>query len=171
VPPPSLPPLGLTLARASRQVSRAFDEALGDAGGSLPVWLVLLNVTIRPTATQRELAAAVGVREATLTHHLNAMESAGLVTRRRDEANRRVHIVELTDSGRTTFRELRRAAQAFDRRLRRGISAEQASALEAVLARLASNVGAGADPRSAPWAGLIDRHPQSSHTDVRGHSS
>jgi MarR family transcriptional regulator for hemolysin len=140
-------------------VSRAFDAALGDAGGSLSVWLVLLNVTIRPAAPQRELAAAVGVREATLTHHLNAMESAGLLTRRRDETNRRVHIVELTDAGRTTFRELRGAAQAFDRRLRRGISAEQASELEAVLARLASNVGADADPRSAPWAGLIDRRP------------
>ena len=47
-------------------MSRAFDEALVAAGGSLPVWLVLLNLKIRPRANQRELAAAVGIREATL---------------------------------------------------------------------------------------------------------
>jgi MarR family transcriptional regulator for hemolysin len=150
VPPPSRPPLGLTLARASRQVSRAFDDALSEAGGSLSVWLVLLNVTVNPTATQRELAAAVGVREATLTHHLNAMESAGLVTRRRDEGNRRVHVVELTTAGRASFQQLRRAAQAFDRRLRRGISAAQASELEALLAQLAANAGAAA-PAGWPY--------------------
>ncbi|MGH9057132.1 MAG: MarR family winged helix-turn-helix transcriptional regulator, partial [Acidimicrobiales bacterium] len=65
-------------------VSRAFDDALAEAGGSLPVWLVLLNLKINPSASQRELAEAVGVREATVTHHLNAMENDGLVTRRRD---------------------------------------------------------------------------------------
>ncbi|HEX3831718.1 MAG TPA: MarR family winged helix-turn-helix transcriptional regulator, partial [Solirubrobacteraceae bacterium] len=118
---PPRPPIGLKLARGARLVSRAFDEALGEAGGSLPVWLVLLNVKARPTATQRELAAAVGVREATLTHHLNSMDAAGLLVRRRDEANRRVHVVELTDAGQATFVRLRKAALAFDRRLRRGI--------------------------------------------------
>lgn len=156
--PPSRPPVGLELARAARLVSRAFDDALGDAGGSLPVWLVLLNLKVRPTGTQRQLAGAVGVREATLTHHLNSMEAAGLVTRRRDERNRRVHVVELTEAGEASFLRLRRAALAFDRRLRRGISAEQAAELQRVLGQLAANVdGDAAGP--APWAGLIDRRP------------
>ena len=153
---PPRPPIGLKLARGARLVSRAFDEALGEAGGSLPVWLVLLNVKVRPTATQRELAAAVGVREATLTHHLNSMEAAGLLVRRRDEANRRVHVVELTEAGQATFLRLRKAALAFDRRLRRGIADEQADELEQVLDRLVANVGTG-EPGAAPWAGLIDR--------------
>ncbi len=138
---PPRPPIGLKLARAARLVSRAFDAALGEAGGSLPVWLVLLNVKVRPTATQRELAAAVGVREATLTHHLNSMEAAGLLVRRRDDANRRVHVVELTEAGQAAFVQLRKAALAFDRRLRRGIADEQADELEQLLDRLVANVG------------------------------
>jgi MarR family transcriptional regulator for hemolysin len=153
---PTGPPIGLKLARAARLVSRAFDETLGAAGGSLPVWLVLLNVKIRPTATQRELAAAVGVREATLTHHLNSMEAAGLLSRRRDEANRRVHIVELTEAGEASFRRLRKAALAFDRQLCRGIADEQADVLAQVLDRLVANIGTG-EPGAAPWAGLMDR--------------
>jgi MarR family transcriptional regulator for hemolysin len=121
-------------------MSRAFDEALVAAGGSLPVWLVLLNLKIRPRANQRELAAAVGIREATLTHHLNALEAGGLLTRRRDDSNRRVHVVELTDAGEAAFLALRDAAVAFDRRLRRGIATEQLDGFEATLDRLAANV-------------------------------
>ena len=40
-------PIGLHLAQAARTVSRAFDDALADAGGTLPVWLVLLNIKTR----------------------------------------------------------------------------------------------------------------------------
>ena len=71
------------------------------------MWLVLLNLKIRRPSNQRELAAAVGVREATLTHHLNAMDSDGLITRRRDTTNRRAHIVELTNAGEEAFLGLR----------------------------------------------------------------
>ena len=143
--PPRTPPIGLRLSAAARVVSRAFDEALGEAGGSLPVWLVLLNVKARRAAgNQRELADAVGIREATLTHHLNAMEAEGLLTRRRDPENRRVHVVELTEAGEAAFARLREAAVAFDRRLRRGLSAEELDELERVLHRLAANVEVGA---------------------------
>lgn len=73
VPAPSALPIGLGLTQTARAVERAFDAAVGEAGGTLPVWLILLNLKIRKPANQRELAEAVGVREATLTHHLNAM--------------------------------------------------------------------------------------------------
>jgi MarR family transcriptional regulator, transcriptional regulator for hemolysin len=140
VPPPRTPPIGLRLSAAARVVSRAFDEALGEAGGSLPVWLVLLNVKARRAAgNQRELAEAVGIREATLTHHLNAMEDDGLVTRRRDPDNRRVHIVELTSEGEAAFLRLRSAAVEFDRRLRGDLSDEEIGRFAAVLDRLRAN--------------------------------
>ena len=122
MPRPAQQPLGLHLTRVSRTVSRAFDDALAEAGGSLPVWLVLISLKSGQLASQRELAEAVGVQGATLTHHLNAMESAGLVTRRRDPANRRLHLVELTPDGDALFLRLRDAASAFDQRLRTGLS-------------------------------------------------
>ena len=141
MPAPRTPPIGLHLSSAARLVTRAFDDALGEAGGSLPVWLVLLNLKMRRrVANQRELAAAVGIREATLTHHLNAMEADGLLTRRRDPDNRRVHLVELTEAGEASFARLRDAALAFDRRLRHGIAATELAAFEDVLSRLAANV-------------------------------
>jgi MarR family transcriptional regulator, transcriptional regulator for hemolysin len=134
-------PLGLHLTRVSRTVSRAFDDALAAAGGSLPVWLVLISLKSGQLASQRELADAVGVQGATLSHHLNAMESAGLVTRRRDPRNRRLHVVELTPAGDALFLRLREVAFAFDQRLRTGLASQDVDQLEALLARLRENVG------------------------------
>jgi MarR family transcriptional regulator for hemolysin len=143
MPRPAHQPLGLHLTRVSRTVSRAFDETLAEAGGSLPAWLVLISLKSRQLASQRELAEAVGIQGATLTHHLDTMESAGLVTRRRDPANRRLHLVELTPAGDALFLRLRDAATAFDRRLRAGLSDDDVAQLEALLTRLRDNVSGG----------------------------
>jgi MarR family transcriptional regulator, transcriptional regulator for hemolysin len=148
-------PIGLQLSQAARTVSRAFDEALDEAGGTLPVWLILLNLKIRKPANQRELAEAVGVREATLTHHLNAMDARGLVTRTRDAANRRIHVVELTDAGEGAFVRLQQAALAFDARLRAGLADADLDSLGDLLGRLAANVG-GTEDGAMPWAGLAE---------------
>jgi MarR family transcriptional regulator, transcriptional regulator for hemolysin len=152
---PARSPVGLHLNQAARSVSRAFDDALADAGGSLPVWLVLLNLKANPHGSQRQIADAVGISEATLTHHLNAMDTDGLVTRRRDPANRRIHQLELTPSGEATFIRLRAAAVEFDRRLRRGTTDKEIEQLQDVLDRLAANVGTEVD-HGLPGPGLLE---------------
>lgn len=138
--PPMRTPTGLQLGQAARVVSRAFDDALEQAGGSLPVWLILLNLKIHRPATQRDLAEKVGVKEATLTHHLNAMDARGLITRQRDAANRRVQVVKLTAKGEAVFVRLRQAAMNFDARLRQGLSDGDLDQLDALLGTLAVNV-------------------------------
>src|SRR5262249_1656238 len=143
-------PIGLRLSQAARTVGRAFDDALAEAGGSLPVWLILLNLKIRRPGTQRELADAVGIREATLTHHLNAMDADGLITRARDAATRRVHIATLTEKGDQLFLVLRTAAMAFDAKLRAGLADSDLATLTTLLTRLSANVGAPAQG-GPPW--------------------
>jgi MarR family transcriptional regulator, transcriptional regulator for hemolysin len=157
MPEPFPVPIGLRLNQAARAVGRAFDDALAEAGGSLPVWLILLNLKIRRPGTQRELADAVGIREATLTHHLNAMDADGLVTRTRDAANRRVHIVTLTEKGDQLFLALRATAVAFDAKLRTGLADSDLATLETLLTRLSANVGEPAQA-SPPWGDLADAH-------------
>ena len=137
--PPASLPLGLHLARAAREITRAFDDALAEAGGSQPVWLVLISLKTRRLASQRELADAVGIREATLTHHLNAMDASGLITRRRDPENRRVHLVALTPAGEEAFFRMRTAALAFNVRLRAGFGEEELTEFGRVLDRLRGN--------------------------------
>ena len=140
MPPPDPLPLGLHLARTTREITRAFDDALAGAGGSVPVWLVLISLKTRRLASQRELADAVGIKEATLTHHLNAMDAGGLITRQRDPGNRRVHLVELTQAGEAAFFRMREAAFAFNDRLRAGFGEAELTEFARALDRLRGNV-------------------------------
>ena len=150
-------PIGLRLNQAARAVERAFDKALAEAGGTLPVWLILLNLKIHKPVNQQELAKAVGVREATLTHHLNAMDARGLITRTRDAANRRYQVVTLTEAGEAAFLRLRSAAMTFNARLSAGLTDADLATLGALLGKLAANVGAEA--ATPPWAGLAEPPP------------
>ena len=138
--PPGGPPIGLLLDRVAREVGRAFDARQAAAGGSRAVWLVLLTLRPGAVASQRELADALGVRAATLTQQLDAMEATGLVTRSRDPGNRRVHRVALTAAGLQLFDRLRDAAQAHDEQLRAGLDADDLARVATTLDRMRRNV-------------------------------
>ena len=135
-------PVTVVVSRAAKSLARAFEEALAAAGGSVPTWLVLLALTEREHRTQRDLAAAVGVRQPTLTHHLDTMERAGFVTRVREAGNRRAQQVVVTDAGRALFLRLRRAAGAFDGRVRAGLDDDEIAGVRRVLAQLVENAEA-----------------------------
>jgi MarR family transcriptional regulator, transcriptional regulator for hemolysin len=145
VPRPDHPPIGLVLSRTARAVSRAFDARLTEAGGSLPIWLILLALHTTEIPNQRQLADVVGIQGATLTHHLNGMEADGLLTRRRDPKNRRVHLVELTPAGEELFERLRTAAVAHDKLLRAGLSGDDIARLGELLTRMLTNVTGSPD--------------------------
>ena len=131
--------LGILVSRSARTLDRALDQALTAAGGSLATWLVLQALGTGEYATQAEVARAVGVRQPTLTHHLDSLERSGFVTRHRDAGDRRASQVRLTDEGRRLFVRLRRVAAAFDGQLRAGLTSSEMADLERLLAQLVEN--------------------------------
>jgi MarR family transcriptional regulator for hemolysin len=137
---PITTPIGLRLFQTSKAVRRAFDGALAEAGGSIPMWLVLTNLKAAAWRSQHDLAFAVGIEGPTLTRHLDGLEQRGLVQRRQDPANRRAVLVELTDDGHAAHARLLEVVIGFDRRLRRGLSAEEVARLGQLLEQLATNV-------------------------------
>lgn len=133
-------PLGLQLTRTARVLAQEFDRAMADVGGSAPVWQVLLLIRSKQWGQQSEMAQAMGVTGATLTHHLNALERQGLVRRWREDSNRRVQRVELTDDGIALFDRLRVVAMRHDKRLRSHLTGEEAEQLGALLEKLRAGV-------------------------------
>jgi MarR family transcriptional regulator, transcriptional regulator for hemolysin len=131
--------LSLLIGRVAKELSRAFDDVLVAAGGSTPAWQVLRALSTGEHRTQADLAAVIGVRQPTLTHHLDALERAGLVTRAREDGNRRVQRVTVTESGEHLFLRLRRAAASFDGRLRAGLDDGDVTELRRLLAQLTEN--------------------------------
>jgi MarR family transcriptional regulator, transcriptional regulator for hemolysin len=137
--PPSEIPIGLLVSRTAKELGRAFDDALAAVGGSTSTWLVLLALKTGGHRTQGELAEAIGVRQPTITHHLDGMERTGLVRREREPENRRVQRVTLTETGEQLFLRLRRAAGSFDGRLRAGLDDAEVAELRRLLSHLLEN--------------------------------
>lgn len=141
-------PIGLYVTRSAKVLSRSFDAALAEEGGSLPSWLVLTSLVGGRHRSQRTIAAEVGVEGPTLSHHLNRMEVDGLVARERDPHDRRTHQVELTEEGKAAFRTLLGAVQSFDAQLRAGFTDDELLTLRHLLGRLTANAAPGAtEPR------------------------
>jgi MarR family transcriptional regulator for hemolysin len=113
---------------------------MAEAGGSASAWQVLLLVRSKQWDTQAGMAEAMEITSATLTHHLNALESRGLVRRWRDSTNRRVQRAELTDQGIVLFDALRQVAVAHDARLRSGLTEAETELLAELLDKLRSGL-------------------------------
>ncbi len=140
--PPLLPPIGVRLARTARVATQAFERAMAEAGSTASAWQVLVLVRSQRWGAQSEMAEAMGISGATLTHHLNALEDQGLVRRWRESSNRRVQHVELTDAGIELFDRLREVATRHDQRLRSQLSDEETARLAELLEKLHAGMAA-----------------------------
>ncbi|MGH3361349.1 MAG: MarR family winged helix-turn-helix transcriptional regulator [Nocardioides sp.] len=88
------------LYAATRAVTRAYADLLDDASLTYPQYLTLLALwdAGRPV-TVGELGGRLRLDSGTLTPLLKRLEAAGHVTRRRDTADERRVLVEVTESG------------------------------------------------------------------------
>ena len=134
--PPIETPIGLRLTRTARAVNQAFERSMTEAGGSAAAWQVLLLVRSANWGNQAQMAQAMGITGATLTHHLNALEAQGLVHRWREPGNRRVQRTALTPAGEELFGRLRSVAVQHDERLRTRLTDGEIALLGELLDRL-----------------------------------
>jgi MarR family transcriptional regulator, transcriptional regulator for hemolysin len=130
-------PIGLALSQTAKAVTRGFEDCLNHAGGALSTWLILQVLIAQNGELQAALAQKIGVQGSTLTHHLNGLETAGLITRTRLITDRRSHRVDITDQGRDVYQRLRQSAMTYDAMLNAALSASEAAIFRGLLARMA----------------------------------
>src|SRR5207247_3281271 len=121
-PTPLVEPLGRQLVFTAKAMREAFEETLAAAGGSLGTWVVLSALSDVGIVSQAVLASHVHLEGATITHHVDRLESAGLVRRRADPGDRRIRRLELTEEGEAVHRRLLAAAKAFEQKSLAGIT-------------------------------------------------
>jgi MarR family transcriptional regulator, organic hydroperoxide resistance regulator len=105
-PEPNLRGSYRLLATAARLVQRRQDEALAPLGLTRAAVIALEAVAPRPL-NQEQLAAKVHVQSQTLGRVLVRLELQGLVTRTRNETDRRQLHVELTEAGKAALEAAR----------------------------------------------------------------
>jgi MarR family transcriptional regulator, transcriptional regulator for hemolysin len=128
--------LGRRLALTHRVVHDAIDRRLAEHGASLWNWVLLREAATADGASQRELAALMGIEPPTLVRHLDKLAADGFVERKRDPDDRRVARVVVTPAGRKRNAELNRVAQQFDAELRSLLSERQVEVLRTALSRI-----------------------------------
>lgn len=86
--------------------------------------------------SQRELAAVMEIDPSQLVAILNELESEGLAERRRDPADRRRHIVEITAAGSEALERVDSAVSAAERELFGDLTEAEQAVLRGLLDRV-----------------------------------
>ncbi|MDQ4503463.1 MarR family transcriptional regulator [Sinomonas sp. ASV322] len=98
-----------------------------------------------PGISQRELSDTLGSVQSRVVALIDRLEGAGLVTRTRSSADRRIQELRLTESGVSVLRSLRYAAEAQEAAIVDGLTPEQAAELFGLLSKLSSLRGLDAE--------------------------
>ncbi|WP_346384509.1 MarR family transcriptional regulator [Nocardioides sp.] len=125
-------PLLEHLARVSRRAA----EASMAPGGLRPRHLIAMKLlSENGPAGQQGLADALSLDPSNVVGLLNELEERGLVTRRRDPADRRRHIVELSAAGADELALAYARLSHVEDQLLRDLTAEERDTLRSLLVR------------------------------------
>jgi DNA-binding MarR family transcriptional regulator len=97
-------PLARALVAAEEPVLRAHRVSMWG-------YVVLTALTEQPVRTQAALAQAIGADKSRIIGVLDELQERGLIQRRPDPADRRVHLLSLTESGGRLRESVREAIQ------------------------------------------------------------
>jgi DNA-binding MarR family transcriptional regulator len=123
-------------------------EAFDEAGHSPYHFAVLATLDEGSRETQGAIADALGYDRSQLVGILDELEDQGLVERRRDKADRRRHVVELTADGRRALTKLRTLSKRLDDEFLAPLDPAERDTLHLLLLKLAVRH----EPRCAPPA-------------------
>ena len=127
---------GLLLALLGQDAMRRL-RAAHDAVGLTPRQFQLLGLLDdEGPLGQRELGERMGVDPSILVTMLNPLEESGFLTRQRDAADRRRHIVVLTDTGTEQLIRAARAQREAEDELFAGLDSGQREELRTALLAL-----------------------------------
>ncbi|HSS93186.1 MAG TPA: MarR family transcriptional regulator [Candidatus Dormibacteraeota bacterium] len=136
------------LTQISKALHRRTSEEL--LGMRLKQFLLLGYVRDHTAVSQQELETALLIDANSVVLLLNELEAAGFSVRRRDPADRRRHLLELTESGRVALERAEKARESIEGEILADFTAEERVALVKLLRRVLEGLlQATADPVKA----------------------
>jgi DNA-binding MarR family transcriptional regulator len=119
------------LMQINKALHRRTSEEL--LGMRLKAFILLGYVRDRGAVSQQELETGLLMDGNSVVLLLNETEAAGFSVRRRDAADRRRHMVELTDAGRTAVERAEKAREGIEDEVLSDLSPEERKTLRKLL--------------------------------------
>ncbi|HEX2314514.1 MAG TPA: MarR family winged helix-turn-helix transcriptional regulator [Thermomonospora sp.] len=130
---------GLALAFSGQVASTRIRKAITGLGLKPGHGHVLLLLSGEGATGQQALAETLRVDPSVLVAILNDLERDGLAERRRDPADRRRHIVSITEAGKARAADLQTAVAAVEADLFAGLDPEEIATLHRLLTRVTAD--------------------------------
>jgi DNA-binding MarR family transcriptional regulator len=128
--------LGFLLARHGQVMNTRLRHALGIAGLSPRHAATLIQLAHAGATSQQGLIEILEADASAVVAILNDLEGDGLARRRRDPADRRRHIVEITTAGKRSVSVVERAITEVEEDAFAELSAAELAQLHALLSRI-----------------------------------
>jgi DNA-binding MarR family transcriptional regulator len=129
--------VGFRVRKLNRMVTAIYDGALAGAGLKLSQFTVLVAVANTEKARPSELTKLLEMDESTVSRNVERMCARGWL-RLTPEEDRRSHLIEVTDKGRTVIRKCLPAWQQAQEEIIKRLGTESVAALRSVLHKLGS---------------------------------
>lgn len=128
--------LGFLLARHGRVMNTRLRQALDSTGLSPRHAVLLCQLEESGPLSQQGLIDVLSIDASGLVAVLNDLEREGLAERRRDPADRRRHIVEITADGKRAVASIEVAVADVEQEAFAGFSADELQQLHGLLSRI-----------------------------------
>jgi DNA-binding MarR family transcriptional regulator len=130
--------LGFLLKHAFLGLEELNDRALAPLGLTARELSLLMAVAGLESASQQEIAQALGIDRTTMVTYVDLLEGKDLVRRRPDPRDRRRNVVEVTPEGRRALERGRQASDEAERLLLAPLSDAEQVRLRRALAAVAA---------------------------------
>jgi DNA-binding MarR family transcriptional regulator len=151
------------LAQLGHHAATQFAEQMAAVDLTPPHAGILRAIASSPGRSQQALSEQLGLLPSRVVACIDELEDRGYVERRRNPADRRLHALHLTASGKKLMSKISDLARQHERRTTAGLDAEQRATLRELLAALAQahgltphvhpgfrTLGRGSGPRARP---------------------
>ena len=148
------------LAQLGHHAAQLFAERIAALELTPPHAGILRAVAARPGLSQQALSTQLGLLPSRVVAYVDDLQERGLVERRRNPDDRRLHALHLTDAGKQVMRRLSHLARQHERQITAGLDNDQRRTLNELLATLADQHGL--TPAVHPGFRTIGRAPAGS---------
>ena len=123
-----------------KQISEAFGGRLQNAGITRIQWIALYYVKTKGRISQRDLSNLMYVKDSSAGRLIDRLERDGLIERERNDIDRRVIFILLTEKGDKLISSLMPIGVKFNDDLVVGIDEKELLIYEKVLNKMISNI-------------------------------